>query len=87
MCLLPSIVLWIFNRATIARRSFLDSSAATAYRSVLRSAIRYRYAFTIAGLFVLVPAAFLLRNFPRDFLPDVDEGSILYMPTTLSSEP
>jgi Cu(I)/Ag(I) efflux system membrane protein CusA/SilA len=49
--------------------------------------IRYRYAFTAAGLLVLVPAGLALRSLPRDFLPDVDEGSVLYMPTTLPGLP
>jgi Cu(I)/Ag(I) efflux system membrane protein CusA/SilA len=38
-------------------------------------------------MMVVVVAALMLRNFPRDFLPDVDEGSILYMPTTLPGLP
>ena len=29
----------------------------------------------------------MLRGFERDFLPDVDEGSVLYMPTTLPGLP
>jgi copper/silver efflux system protein len=85
--LLPLIVLWIFKRDTVVRRSFQESLAVKAYRSVLRGVIRYRYAFTAVGLLVLIPAAALLRDFPRDFLPEVDEGSILYMPTTLPGLP
>ncbi len=85
--LLPLIVLWIFEHETIARRNFQESVAVKAYRSVLRGVIRYRYGFTAAGLLVLIPAALVLRNIPQDFLPDVDEGSILYMPTTLPGLP
>ena len=85
--LLPLIVLWIFRRETIARGNFRESRAVKAYRAALGGVIRWRYAFTIAGLLTLVPAAFLLRSFPRDFLPEVDEGSILYMPTTLPGLP
>src|SRR5438876_5849286 len=57
MFLLPAIVLWIFKRDTIARRDFQQSRPARPYRSALRGVIRYRYAFTIAGLLLLVPAA------------------------------
>ncbi len=35
----------------------------------------------------LIPAAVLLRGFQKDFLPEIDEGSILYMPTTLPGLP
>jgi copper/silver efflux system protein len=85
--LLPIIVLWIFNHDSIGRRRFQESSAAKVYRAALTVVIRYRYAFTAAGLLLLIPAALLLRSFPRDFLPDVDEGSVLYMPTTLPGLP
>src|SRR5207247_5589517 len=47
----------------------------------------YRYAFTTAGMLVLIPAAVLLTRFPKDFLPNVDEGAVLYMPTTLPGLP
>jgi Cu(I)/Ag(I) efflux system membrane protein CusA/SilA len=85
--LLPLIVLWIFKRDTVVRQNFQESVAVRAYRSVLRSVIQYRYAFTAAGMLVLIPAAVLLTKFPKDFLPDVDEGAILYMPTTLPGLP
>src|SRR5713226_9758614 len=55
--LLPAIVFWIFKRETIARRNFQESVAVRAYRSALKSVIRYRYAFTTAGMLVLIPAA------------------------------
>ena len=85
--LLPLIVVWIFRHEGIAKRSALEHRAVPAYRTVLRAVIRWRYAFTAAGMLVLIPAAFLIGSFPRDFLPEVDEGSILYMPTTLPGLP
>src|SRR5207244_468628 len=66
---------------------FRESAAVRTYRSMLRRVIRYRYVFTAAGMLVLIPAAVLLTSFPKDFLPDVDEGTILYMPTTLPGLP
>ena len=87
MLLLPLIVLWIFKKDTLARRDFRESAAIRWYRTALRGVIRYRYAFTAAGMLVLIPAAILLARFPKDFLPDIDEGAILYMPTTLPGLP
>jgi len=87
ICLLPLIILWIFKSDRVERRNFQESAAVAWYRSVLRSVIRYRYVFTAAGLLALIPAFLLLKNFPTDFLPEVDEGSILYMPTTLPGLP
>jgi Cu(I)/Ag(I) efflux system membrane protein CusA/SilA len=87
LLLLPLIVVWIFKRDTIVRGNFQESAAVRWYRSALRSVIRYRYVFTAAGMLTLIPAGILLAQFPRDFLPEVDEGSILYMPTTLPGLP
>jgi Cu(I)/Ag(I) efflux system membrane protein CusA/SilA len=87
LLLLPLIVLWIFKRDQTARRNFQESAAVRAYRGALTTVIRYRYVFTIAGLLTLVPGALLLTRFPKDFLPSVDEGAVLYMPTTLPGLP
>ena len=85
--LLPLIVLWMFRRPGVVRYATTESAAVRAYRGALRAVIRYRYVFTVAGLLILIPASLLIRGFPRDFLPEVDEGSILYMPTTLPGLP
>ena len=87
MLLLPVIVVWIFKHDTLAKKDFRESAAVRWYRSALRAVIRYRYVFTAAGMLVLIPAAILLARFPKDFLPDIDEGAILYMPTTLPGLP
>src|SRR4029079_2564010 len=87
LLLLPLIVLWIFKRQQVAQRNFQESVAVRAYRAALTSVIRYRYVFTIAGLLTLIPGAILLNTFPKDFLPNVNEGAVLYMPTTLPGLP
>ena len=85
--LLPVIVVWIFKHQAAGPRNFQESKPVRMYRSALHAVIRYRYAFTGAGLLVLIPAAALLGGFQRDFMPETDEGSILYMPTTLPGLP
>jgi Cu(I)/Ag(I) efflux system membrane protein CusA/SilA len=85
--LLPAIVVWIFKYQATGPRNFQESKPVRIYRSALHSVIRYRYAFTGVGLLVLIPAAVLLGGFQKDFMPETDEGSILYMPTTLPGLP
>src|SRR5437667_81165 len=85
--LLPIVVMWIFKRETATSRNFQESAAVQLYRSALQRVIRYRYAFTIAGLLTLIPAAVLLSGFQKDFMPETDEGSILYVPTILPGLP
>src|SRR5438094_364833 len=85
--LLPIVVMWIFKRETATSRNFQESAAVRLYRSALQRVIQYRYAFTIAGVLTLIPAAVLLTALPRDFMPETDEWSLLYRPTTIRGLP
>ncbi len=84
---LPVIAVWIFKGRPPAPAGARDHGGVRLYRAALESVIRYRYVFTVAGLLLLIPAGLLMRGFARDFLPEVDEGSVLYMPTTLPGLP
>ena len=82
------VLVWVLmRRSSAAGHAYQHSRPVQLYAASLRWTIRHRYAFTGAGLLVVVAAVVLLRGFERDFLPDVDEGSILYMPTTLPGLP
>jgi Cu(I)/Ag(I) efflux system membrane protein CusA/SilA len=85
--LIPIVIFRLFRRPTGEFQSYQDSRPVRIYRSVLSRVIRHRYAFTSLGMLVLIPAALLLSRFQKDFLPETDEGSILYMPTTLPGLP
>jgi copper/silver efflux system protein len=85
--LIPVIILWIVRKRSGTPVDYQDTWLVRSYRSTLSFVIRHRYAFTTAGLLTLIPGAWLLAGFQRDFLPETDEGSILYMPTTLPGLP
>ena len=85
--LVPVIILWVVRKRSGTPHNYQDSKPVRAYRAALAFTIRHRYPFTAAGLLTLLPAALLLNSFQRDFLPETDEGSILYMPTTLPGLP
>ncbi len=84
--LLPIIVLWIFKgqAAPQGRGEFV---LVKAYRRAVQTAIRYRYVFLAANLVPLIVAFVLLQGFRKDFMPQMEEGAILYMPTTLPGVP
>ncbi|HEV8316173.1 MAG TPA: efflux RND transporter permease subunit [Vicinamibacterales bacterium] len=84
---LAIVIVWALTRRSATTHRFQETRPVQLYAAALRLAIRYRYPFTAAGLMVVIVAVVMLRNFQRDFLPDVDEGSILYMPTTLPGLP
>jgi len=85
--LVPVVILWIVRKRRGTTHSYQDSRMVHSYRAALAFTIRHRYAFTAAGLLTLIPGALLLNGFQRDFLPETDEGSILYMPSTLPGLP
>lgn len=85
--LLPIIVVWVFRNRTVKPLGKRELSFVTAYRRAVNWTIRYRYAFLGANIALLVGAAVLFAGFQRDFMPQMEEGSILYMPTTLPGVP
>ena len=85
--LIPVGILWFLRKRRRITHSYQDSRMVHSYRAALAYTIRHRYVFTAAGLLTLIPGALLLSSFQRDFLPETDEGSILYMPSTLPGLP
>src|SRR6185295_55804 len=85
--LTAAIVVWLFQRRRGRSETFGEGGSVAWYRSALRLMIKHRYAFTFAGLVSVIVAAYLLTGIGKDFLPETDEGSILYMPSTLPGLP
>ena len=86
--LLPAVIVWVFKRGVSAPadvRERAPSSAAIA-RALTRT-IRHRYAFVGVSTALLLVAAVVLTGFQKDYMPEMEEGSILYMPTTLPGLP
>ena len=85
--LLPIIIVWVFKANNPQPRGSRDSRFVRGYRSALRTVIRFRYAAVGASAALLIAAAILMSGFQRDYMPEMEEGSILYMPTTLPGMP
>ena len=85
--LLPIVIVWVFKRDVAAPPDIRESVFVRAYRAALVWMIRYRYAFVGASAVLLVVAAVVMLRFQKDYMPEMDEGSILYMPTTLPGLP
>jgi len=81
------VLVWALMRRSGIRHSYQQTRPVRLYAAALHWTIRHRYAFTAFGLVAVVAAVMLMRGFQKDFLPDVDEGSVLYMPTTLPGLP
>ena len=87
LVLLPIIIAWVFKGGAIKAQSRREFAFANLYRRAVNAAIGYRYAFLGVNLVLFVAAAVLFSGFKKDFMPQMEEGSILYMPTTLPGVP
>lgn len=87
LLVLPAIVLWVHKKGAVKPTGWVEQGMISGYRKLLSACIRVRYLVLGVSLALLLPAIFLLSTFKSDFMPKMDEGSILYMPTTLPGVP
>ena len=85
--LLPVMILWIFRGNVVHVQPLREGLFVRTYRAVLATVIRYRYVFTGCSLLLLGIAVYVGSGFRRDYMPELEEGSVLYMPTTLPGLP
>ena len=84
--LLPVVIVWVFKRDVVPP-DVRESMFVRGYRAALLWMIRHRYAFVGASAVILVLGTMVMLRFQKDYMPEMDEGSILYMPTTLPGLP
>ena len=85
--LLPAIIVWVFKGNVAPADGPSESRFVAGYRRALGATLRYRYAFVGLSAVLLVGAAVVMLGFQKDYMPEMEEGSILYMPTTLPGLP
>ena len=85
--LLPAIIAWVFKKNIAPADGPTEGRFVRAYRRALLGTIRFRYAFVVLSTSLLVLSAVVMARTPRDYMPEMEEGSILYMPTTLPGLP
>lgn len=84
--LLPVLALWVFRGWTVRPR-YERPWGIRMYRGILGAAIRLRYVVVGVSIAAVIPAAMLFAGFREDYMPELEEGSVLYMPTTLPGVP
>ncbi len=85
--LLPIVIVWIFKHGNWTPPAETEGRFARGYRRSLTWTIRHRYAFVGLSAVLLAVATVLMLSFQKDYMPEMEEGSILYMPTTLPGLP
>lgn len=87
LLLLPILIVWIFKGKSKPRPVEKNTRLVKLYAAMLRATIRRRYLFFSFSLILLISALVLMSGFQKDYMPEMEEGSILYMPTTLPGLP
>ncbi len=81
--LLPALAVWLIRGRIHAEKNVLTRGLIAMYRPVVGAVVRGRWVVVAAAIAVLLGSVPLLRSLGSEFMPPLNEGSILYMPTTL----
>ncbi|HZQ63197.1 MAG TPA: efflux RND transporter permease subunit, partial [Casimicrobiaceae bacterium] len=74
---------WIRGRIPDERNNLLNRALIAAYRPILDAVLRFPRATLVAAMAVLATTAWPLTHLGGEFLPPLDEGDLLYMPSAL----
>jgi Cu(I)/Ag(I) efflux system membrane protein CusA/SilA len=80
----PALMLWLVRgRILPENRNPLNRAVLWAYRPVLSAALRHRFAVLALALLLVCSIILPWQRIGSEFMPPLDEGDLLYMPTTL----
>jgi Cu(I)/Ag(I) efflux system membrane protein CusA/SilA len=80
----PALMLWLVRgRILPEAQNPLNRAVLRVYRPLLGAALRHRLTVLAVALLVLLASLYPLRRIGSEFMPPLNEGDLLYMPTTL----
>jgi len=79
--LIPALVVLLIRGRIRAERSWLNRTLTDAYTPLVRLAVRWRWLVVGGAVLALLSAVPLYRGLGNEFMPPLNEGSILSMPT------
>jgi copper/silver efflux system protein len=80
----PLFMLWLVRgRIVSEHRNPLNRLLLAAYSPIIRMALRHKTSVVVGALAVLLATAIPLLQIGSEFMPPLNEGDLLYMPTTL----
>lgn len=86
--LLPILVVWAFKfEAKRIPDHCHDGAWIQYYRQALAFTLVYRYLFVAFSVLLMGVALLMMSRFETAYMPELEEGAILYMPTTLPGLP
>ncbi len=82
--LVPALmVLFVRGRIVPEARNPINRALIWLYRPVIAVVLKARWLTIVAALAILASAVVPLKRIGSEFMPNLDEGTLLYMPTTL----
>lgn len=81
--LVPALAVWLIRGKIRGEKSRLNRWLVAGYAPVVRFATRFRWGVVAAALVALILTAPAFRSLGNEFMPPLNEGTILYMPTAL----
>jgi Cu(I)/Ag(I) efflux system membrane protein CusA/SilA len=81
--LIPALAVLLIKGRIRGDESRLNRTLKALYGPIVRFAVRWRWPVVIGSVLALVVTVPVYQNLGNEFMPPLNEGSILYMPTTL----
>ncbi len=80
----PALMIWLVRGRILAEdRNPLNRFVLWVYRPALRAALRHRVSVLALAVLLLLSSLYPLARIGSEFMPPLNEGDLLYMPTTL----
>jgi copper/silver efflux system protein len=81
--LIPALAVLVIRGKIRGDHSWLNKALVAIYRPIVRLAIQLRWLMIIFAIVVLIITVPVYKSLGNEFMPPLNEGSILYMPTAL----
>jgi Cu(I)/Ag(I) efflux system membrane protein CusA/SilA len=80
----PALMVWLVRGKILPEeKNPLNRAVLWAYRPILAAALKHRFIVLGVALILLISSLYPLRRIGSEFMPPLNEGDLLYMPTTL----
>jgi len=82
---LVPVLIWYLVRGRIRPENAnpVNRAAAAVYKPVLEVALRHPWAITVGAALLVLATLWPASRLGTEFMPELDEGDLLYMPTTM----
>ena len=81
--LVPALAVLVIRGKIRGDKSWLNRGLQAVYAPIVRFAVEWRWAVVALALAAVILTVPIYRQLGNEFMPPLNEGSILYMPTTL----